>query len=92
MFKINMLILSLFSVHVKTFVWCDCSMGIKLLLLSHHHPETKISCQSINGKREAKLSVIPSQSVLGRVECPVIEVAELLVELKEESDEEALKL
>lgn len=39
-----------------------------------------------------KPSVIPSWSVSGRVECPVIEVAELLFELKEESDEEALKL
>lgn len=46
----------------------------------------------MNGKCEAKLSVICSQSILGRVECPVIEVAELLVELKEESDEKALKL
>lgn len=68
------------------------ALGIKLLLLSHHQPEIKISYQSINGKCEAKLSVIPSRSVSSRVECPLIEVAELLVELKEESDEEALKL
>lgn len=68
------------------------TLGIKLLLLSHHQTKIKISCQSIKGKREVKLSVIPSQSILGRVECLVIEVAELLVELKEESDEKALKL
>lgn len=67
-------------------------LDIKLLFLSLHQTEIEISFQSINGKCEAKLRVIPSQSVSGRAECPVIEVAELLVELKEESDEAALKL
>lgn len=63
------------------------TLGIKLF--SHHHTEIETLAKALMENVKQSLALYLPVKYLARVERPVIEVAELLVELKEES---ALKL